>query len=602
MPRLPFVSVPLPDELLYSYLLRLSRKNGFEDIRCFVDHYVFSIDESKKQLPISYDIHDDLYCFATSLGSMNSNQTLSFYLKTSLFHGIAPLCSSYHTSRYVGSLSKYRNSSELLSSSHAMISELRFCHLCRKEDLNRHGDFYYHRAHQMPGVTVCYKHGCALHVYKGKHGEEMKLPIISSLLPFHSKSHEYAIFCKDFLAAELEHDLAAIVEAIMKKLCELGYSPEGQSLTEHMKDYGALMRDAPEKIIKSIRRNERPHADSLLTLLLYLFRDISNLKTYLLPRGGIREPFEKAIANKYTLLSPFREDIVELQCKECAERFLSTPDRIFAGWRCPSCDGKKGDVKLFQNLFQAYRGETFELLSDFQSKKHPIHVRHVLCGREFDTSVQRCLKHHLKCRCEYTLDEITVREKIKSFLGFELLEYKTSMQPIVLQHKTCGSTFRVMYHNFIKDPRCSNCQRLKNNRHLSNEEFVQKVFELTGNEYTPLTPYESAKKRLQIRHNLCNTVQEYLPEKFMIGQRCKHCNPNISRKDFVWNVFSESTGRYVVVGVQSDYAEILDTVSHTKTKLKRSLVLQELRRPTQSKFLPLENRKQDDPQKNERSA
>lgn len=590
MPKLPFVSVPLPDELLYSYLLRLSIANGFDDIRDFTDHYVFPSDENKKRshIKISYDVQDDLYRFAASVRKTDPNQTLSFYLKTSLFHGIAPLCSSYRSSCYVGLLSKYRNPSKLLSSSYAMISKLRFCHLCQKEDLNRHGNFYYHRAHQMPGVTVCHKHGCALHVYEGKHGEEMKPPIISSVLPFHSKSYEYAIFCKTFLDAELECNLALIADAISKKLHELDL-PEGQSLTEQMKDYGALMRDAPEKIIKSIRQNEHPHADSLLMLLLYLFRDASSLKAYLRPKFETRKSFEKTLTDKYTLLSSFREDIVELQCKECGDCFLSTPNRILSGWGCPSCDGKMDDASLFQRLFHARAGN-FELLSTFQSKGQPVRVRHLSCGKEFDTSVQRCLNHQLKCRCEYTLDETTVREKIKSLGNFELLEYKTSMQPIILQHKTCGSTFRVMYHTFIKDPRCSICQRLRNNRHFSNEEFVQKVFDLVGDEYTLEDPYESAKKRILIRHNRCNTLQVYSPEQFLHGRRCKRCNPKCSEKEFVWNVWYESSGEYTVVGLHSHHAKILNTITNEKITLKRQFALQELRRPTQSNYLPLEKR------------
>ncbi len=592
MPKLPFVSVPLPDELLYSYLLRLSIANGFDDIRDFIEHYVFPSDESKKRshIKISYDVQDDLYRFAASVWKTDANQTLSFYLKTSLFHGIAPLCSSCSMSCYVGSLSKYRNPSKLLSSSYAMISELRFCQRCQDSDLNRYGYFYYHRAHQMPGVTVCHKHGCVLHVYDGKRGKETKMPIISRPLSSHSKSHEYAIFCKEFLEAELECDLTAITDAITRKICELEYPPEGHLLTEQMKDYSALMRDAPEEIIKSIRQNEHPHADSLLMLLLYLFRDASSLKAYLRPKFETRKSFEKTLTDKHTLLSSFREDIVELQCKECGNCFLSTPNRILSGWGCPSCDSKMDDVTLFQHLFEACLGETFELLSDFQSKGQPVRVRHLSCGKKFDTSVQRCLKHHLKCRCEYTLAEKMVREKVESRGNFELLEFKTSMQTILLRHKACGNTFRVMYHPFIKDPRCSICQRLRNNRHFSNEEFVQKVFDLVGDEYTPEDPYESAKKRILIRHNRCNTLQVYSPEQFLHGQRCKRCNPKCSEKEFVWNVWHESSGEYTVIGLHRDYANILNTKTDEKITLKRQFALQELRRPTQSNYLPLEKR------------
>ena len=162
MPKLPFVSVLLPDELLYSYLLRLSIANGFDDIRHFTEHYVFSPiyeNKGKKYVAVSYDIRDDLYQFATSVTGNMSNQVLSFYSKTSLFHGIAPLALRSRMSHYVGLLSKYRNHSKILSHAELMVQELHFCPECMQEEKIKHGFFYYHRAHQMPGVTVCHLHG-----------------------------------------------------------------------------------------------------------------------------------------------------------------------------------------------------------------------------------------------------------------------------------------------------------------------------------------------------------------------------------------------------------------------------------------------------------
>lgn len=38
----------------------------------------------------------------------------------------------------------------------------RFCPVCIQEDLRRFGQPYWHRSHQLPGVTVCARHGCLL--------------------------------------------------------------------------------------------------------------------------------------------------------------------------------------------------------------------------------------------------------------------------------------------------------------------------------------------------------------------------------------------------------------------------------------------------------
>lgn len=40
---------------------------------------------------------------------------------------------------------------------------LRYCPECYKEDIEKYGEAYWHRIHQIPEVTVCSKHGCKLH-------------------------------------------------------------------------------------------------------------------------------------------------------------------------------------------------------------------------------------------------------------------------------------------------------------------------------------------------------------------------------------------------------------------------------------------------------
>lgn len=39
---------------------------------------------------------------------------------------------------------------------------MKYCPLCANEDRQQYGETYWHRKHQIRGVTVCYKHGCML--------------------------------------------------------------------------------------------------------------------------------------------------------------------------------------------------------------------------------------------------------------------------------------------------------------------------------------------------------------------------------------------------------------------------------------------------------
>lgn len=595
MPKLPFVSVPLPDELLYSYLLRLSIANGFDDIRHFTEHYVFSPiyeNKGKKYVAVSYDIRDDLYQFATSVTGNMSNQVLSFYSKTSLFHGIAPLALRSRMSHYVGLLSKYRNHSKILSHAELMVQELHFCPECMQEEKIKYGFFYYHRAHQMPGVMVCHLHGCTLHVYHGKQGKEMELPLKSYPLPDSKKGLEYALFCKDFLDAELECDMPVIADAIMKRLVELGYSSQNyKTLSLKMKDYLGLMKYPPEYLIRLIRQKDQLHIPSLLTLILYLFEKVSTLKSYLQPESDLEKLFEETVSENYTILSSWREDIVELQCKDCGTLFLTTPHRIFSAWGCPTCDGELDDQILFQRLFDAESRGEYDLLSEFQGMGSPILIRHCTCGKEYSISTKEFLEHHTKCQCEYSLTETEVRKQIEKLGDFELQNYKNSTKPIILFHKGCENTFYVMFHMFMKTPRCRICQRLKVNNTKPENVFIKDVADLVGDEYTVLEKYVSSKTPIDIRHNSCGTVQKFAPKHFLDGQRCKVCKRLISSEEFSKIVSEVSMGRYVCVNRTPSYNVVIqDTISGEEKTMTVRRALQELRRPTQSNYLPLEKR------------
>lgn len=61
----------------------------------------------------------------------------------------------------------------------------------------------------------------------------------------------------------------------------------------------------------------------------------------------------------------------------------------------------------------------------------------------------------------------------------------------------------------------------------TNEEFLEEVYELVGDEYTFLEPYMKSNTKIKVRHNLesCDNY-EYLvtPSKFLIGRRCPKCS------------------------------------------------------------------------------
>lgn len=313
----------------------------------------------------------------------------------------------------------------------------------------------------MPGVTVCHKHGGSLHVYAGERGKELNLPLKSIPLPVYTKSTEYAMFCKEFLYAKLECDLSEIIDAITDRLKDLGYHSKNRLTSEAMSDYFDLMNhQSPEKLIRFIRQKSQPHMPSMLTLLLFLFQNIETLNSYLNSATTLKDTFDKGIANKFKLLSPYREDIVELRCEVCGEIFLSTPTRILDGWGCPICDDQMDDELLFNRLFGAKFQKDYEC-SKFEGFAKPISIRHKLCGKEYSITPIRVLNNHTNCKCAKTVGVAEARRQIAAQGDFELVDFQNTYTKISIRHKTCGSIFGVMYHVFLKDSRCSVCQAKK---------------------------------------------------------------------------------------------------------------------------------------------
>ena len=82
------------------------------------------------------------------------------------------------------------------------------------------------------------------------------------------------------------------------------------------------------------------------------------------------------------------------------------------------------------------------------------------------------------------------------------------------------------------------------------EEFVNEVYNLAGDQYTVIGTYMRANVKVDIRHNVCGTTYAVKPNHFLSGSRCPKCS-GLERKTQSWfeNKVKELTGdEYKVVG------------------------------------------------------
>lgn len=104
---------------------------------------------------------------------------------------------------------------------------------------------------------------------------------------------------------------------------------------------------------------------------------------------------------------------------------------------------------------------------------------------------------------------------------------------------------------------------------LTNEEFLNRVFDLVGNEYTFLEEYKGRHTKLSCKHELCNYEWDVEPGAFLgnknkTGSRCPNCYGNITKttNQFKEEIYNLTNGEYVLL---SNY-----TNARTKVKIKHS--------------------------------
>jgi len=100
---------------------------------------------------------------------------------------------------------------------------------------------------------------------------------------------------------------------------------------------------------------------------------------------------------------------------------------------------------------------------------------------------------------------------------------------------------------------------------MGHKDFVEKVFQLSGDEYTVLGKYINSRTKITFKHNTCGSTFEMSPSHFVRGQRCIQCNKNIKKTTAVFkkNVYDLVVDEYNVLG---EYKNI-----KTKIKMKHNV-------------------------------
>lgn len=269
--------------------------------------------------------------------------------------------------------------------------------------------------------------------------------------------------------------------------------------------------------------------------------------------------------NEYIPLSQYVNNKEKILFKHKDHTFEMTPSHFFRGQRCPICNGKiKKTNEEFKEEISKLVGSEYTVLGEYINTKTKIKMKHTLCGMDFEVSPKNFINNGNRCpHCRYkrlskknTMKDF--KERVFSLVGSEytvLEEYKGSHKPIKFVHNSdiCGNNiFSMRPNDFLNgNHRCPKCARIKNSdeKFLTTEDFLRKVYNLVGDEYTFLEEYSNSSTKLKVVHNICHTEYSVTPNNFINqGNRCPHCfylGKSQSEKDVVTFIKSIYDGSIV---------------------------------------------------------
>jgi hypothetical protein len=102
-------------------------------------------------------------------------------------------------------------------------------------------------------------------------------------------------------------------------------------------------------------------------------------------------------------------------------------------------------------------------------------------------------------------------------------------------------------------------------RKLTNEEFVQQIKDLVGDEYTFLEEYKGNQELHMTKHNKCGHKYPVKPANFKSGRRCPKCNPMSAKglDHFVKGVYDLVSDEYIVIDVFRKKGKLHGNIRHS---------------------------------------
>lgn len=356
-----------------------------------------------------------------------------------------------------------------------IVTRMKICPECRKEDIKT-SMFHYHLVHQLPEMTVCPLHGCALEEFRGEHGAEMSDTSSFSRLLTEKIDLKYACSCNSILKANITSSLQDLIWCIQSRF------PNGSSLLKNVSPY----------LISNWRRLNSFDFPELVKTLTSIFGEVDAVIAELRSTSSSFQHFDrlfiKAIEERFIPVSPLTWGYVKLECVSCGKNFHASPQSIIAGMGCPCCEARLSRSERIEAMYSFHDNGEWKFDRAMETTNHMVNAFHIPSGLQINAPVWSFLYAPLlpepcaplnmaKSKQMSEEDRNRLRkERVETSLsrraGFDLIAitgYDVNTK-LTLRHQKCGGTFEVYKTNFDASPFCRLCE----GRHIYDEEDIKK--------------------------------------------------------------------------------------------------------------------------------
>lgn len=214
---------------------------------------------------------------------------------------------------------------------------------------------------------------------------------------------------------------------------------------------------------------------------------------------------------------------------------------------------KKTHDQFVKEVYDLVKDE-YTVIGDYINTKTKIKMLHNSCNNEYEvepasllsgTRCPHCFGKHKKTQEQF-------EQEIYDLVGDEYVvlgSYISGAKPVKMRHVECDHEWETIPRNFLF---CGNrCPKCNGGLKYTHEEFIDRVYELVGDEYEVLGEYINNKTKIKMLHKTCGNEYDVTPSKFTnVGRRCPKCKGGVRKthEEFMRD-FNEIFGDdYTVLG------------------------------------------------------